>query len=314
MINPDSGVYRKHTDWALGPSDQILGRQQMALDISNAAVREHAFAKIAAILSAHDIDYIKWDHNRVLPVPDHAQAKGTHVLMGRLREAFPDVEIETCASGGGRLDLGILSHTQRAWLSDSNDALERLRMQHNAALFLPAAVTGSHVGPRVSHTSGRNLDIRFRAWVAASRHMGIEMDPRELTEGETAVLASVIAWWKTNRDWMMQADILRLDSADPAIIAEMHITADRSRFAAFIGKSATSAQILPRPIRLAELDPNASYRVELANRDDAVRLSRGNMALKDGPLTLSGRFLVSKGLTLPWSYPASLWVVEGSHL
>ena len=314
MINPDSGVYRKHPDWAFGPSDQILGRQQMALDMSNAAVREHAFAKISAILNAHDIDYIKWDHNRVLPVPDHAQAKGTHVLMGRLREAFPDVEIETCASGGGRLDLGILSHTQRAWLSDSNDALERLAMQHNAALFLPAAVTGSHVGPRVSHTSGRSLDIRFRAWVAASRHMGIEMDPRELTEDETEVLAKVIAWWKSNRHWMMQADILRLDSADPAIIAEMHISADRSRFAAFIGKSATSAQILPRPIRLADLDPNASYRVELANRDDTVRLSRGNMALKGGPLMLSGRFLVSKGLTLPWSYPASLWVIEGSRL
>ena len=234
--------------------------------------------------------------------------------MRRLRESFPEVEVETCASGGGRLDLGILSHTQRAWLSDSNDALERLSMQHNAALFLPAAVTGSHVGPRVSHTSGRSLDIRFRAWVAASRHMGIEMDPRELTEDETEVLAKVISWWKANRDWMMKADILRLDSADPAIIAEMHITADRSRFAAFIGKSATSAQILPRPIRLAELDPNASYRVELANRDAAVRLSRGSMALKDGPLALSGRFLVSKGLTLPWSYPASLWVIEGSRL
>ena len=93
----------------------------------------------------------------------------------------------------------------------------------------------------------------------------------------------------------------------------MHISSDRSRFVAFAGKSATSAQILPRPIRLADLDPNASYRVELANRDDAVRLSRGKMALKTGTLALSGRFLVSKGLTLTWSYPASLWVIEGSR-
>ncbi len=314
MINPDSDVYRKHPDWAFGPSDQIFGRQQMALDMSNEDVRKHAFAKVSEILRGHDISYIKWDHNRVLPVPDHAQAEGTLALMGQLREAFPDVEIETCASGGGRLDFGILSHTQRAWLSDSNDALERLAMQYNAALFLPAAVTGSHVGPRACHTSGRNLDIRFRAWVAASRHMGIEMDPRELTENETEVLTEVISWWKTNRDWMMQADILRLDSADPAIIAEMHVSADRSRFAAFVGKAATSAQILPRPLRLAELEPNASFRVELVNRDDAVRLSRGNVALKDGPLALSGRFLVSNGLTLPWSYPESLWVIEGRRL
>ena len=98
----------------------------------------------------------------------------------------------------------------------ANDALERLRIQHDAALFLPSVVTGSHVGPRKSHTSGRVLDISFRAWVAAQRHMGFEMDPRELTDREADVLREATSWWKANRDWMAGADILRLDSADPA--------------------------------------------------------------------------------------------------
>ena len=187
-------------------------------------------------------------------------------------------------------------------------------MQHNAALFLPAAITGSHVGPRRCHTSGRILDIRFRAWVAAQRHMGFEMDPRELTGEESTVLKEVTGWWKANRDWMMAADILRLDSADPAVLGEQQQARDGSRFVVFAGKAATSTQIAPRPLRVTRLDADATYRVTLANAGDAPRLSRGPVALKDGPVELSGRYLMHQGLTLPWSFPETMWVVEGERL
>ncbi|SMX40922.1 alpha-galactosidase [Maliponia aquimaris] len=314
MVNPDSDVYRAHPDWALGPADQVLGRQQMVLDMANTEVRDYLHDRIAAVLSAYAIDYIKWDHNRLLPSPDAAQTRGAYALLDRLRAGFPQVEIESCASGGGRIDTGILQRTQRVWLSDSNDALERLRIQHDAALFLPAAITGSHVGPRTCHTSGRVFDIRFRAWVAAQRHMGFEMDPRELTEDEARVLTEVTTWWKRNRDWMMDADILRLDSADPAVIAEQQLARDGGRFVVFAGKAASSAQIAPRPLCLTRLDPDARYRVELVNRADGPRLSRGAPALKDGPQTVSGRYLMQAGLTLPWSFPDTMWVVEGTRL
>ncbi|MEX0317393.1 MAG: alpha-galactosidase [Ruegeria sp.] len=315
MINPDSSIHRAHPEWALGGEDQILGRQQKALNMALSEVREFLYERMAAILSAHDIDYIKWDHNRVLPMPDAAQTRGSYALIDRLRADFPHVEIESCASGGGRIDFGILKRTQRVWLSDSNDALERLRIQHNAAIFLPMAVTGSHVGPRVCHTSGRVLDIRFRAWVAAQRHMGFEMDPRELTEDEAAVLRGVTTWWKANRDWLYSADILRLDSPDPAVIAEQQQTSDGSRFVVFAGKAATSAQIAPRPLRLTRLEAEALYRVELRRTAEAPpTLSRGNPVLKQQPVTLSGQYLMSYGLTLPWSFPQSMWVIEGEKL
>ncbi len=314
MINPDSDLHRAHPDWALGGEDQTLGRNQKVLDMANPEVRDFVYGRMAAILSAHDIDYIKWDHNRVLPMPDAAQTRGSYALLDRLREAFPKVEIESCASGGGRIDFGILARTHRVWLSDSNDALERLRMQHEAAMFLPAAITGSHVGPRHCHTSGRHLDIRFRAWVAAQRHMGFEMDPRELTEDEAQALKKVTDWWKTNRGWLLAADILRLDSADPAVLAEQQMARDAGRFVVFAGKAATSAQIAPRPLRLTRLDPGARYRIDLTNRADAPGLSRGAMALKDGPLTLTGSYLMHHGVTLPWSFPETMWVVEGVRL
>ena len=314
MINADSDTYRAHPDWALGPKDQIPGRQQMVLDMARADVRDYLFGRISTVLSSHDIDYVKWDHNRVLPYPDADQTRGTYDLLDRLRTAFPRVEIESCASGGGRIDFGILARTQRVWLSDSNDALERLRIQHDAALFLPMAVTGSHVGPRTCHTSGRVLDIRFRAWIAAQRHMGFEMDPRELTPDEAEVLRRVTAWWKANRDWRTAADILRLDSPDPAVIAEQQLARNRERFVVFAGQSATSAQIIPRPLRLTGLVPEALYRLDLVNRDEAERLSRGTSSLKQGPMTLSGAYLMSRGIDLPWSFPDRIWVIEGTRL
>ena len=135
MINQNSDTYRLHPEWVLGPKDQILGRQQMVLNMALPDVQSYLFDAIARILNTYDIDYIKWDHNRVLPFADAGQTRGTYALLDRLRQAFPKVEIESCAPGGGRIDFGILGRTHRVWLSDSNDALERLKMQHNAALF-----------------------------------------------------------------------------------------------------------------------------------------------------------------------------------
>ena len=314
MINEDSDIHRAHPDWVLGSEDQTLGRQQKALNMALPAVRDYLYDRMSAILRDHQIDYIKWDHNRVLPMPDASQTRGSYALIDHLRADFPHVEIESCASGGGRIDFGILQRTQRVWLSDSNDALERLRIQHDAALFLPLSVTGSHVGPRHCHTSGRHLDISFRAWVAAQRHMGFEMDPRELDETETAVLTEVTSWWKHNRNWMQKADILRLDSADPAVIAEQQLSREKDRFVVFAGKAATSSQIAPRPLRLTGLDPAAMYQIDLINRNTLHRLSRGTTALKSGALEVSGAYLMRHGVTLPWSFPDRMWVLEGQRL
>lgn len=312
MINENSNIFRAHPDWALGGEDQILGRQQMAMNMALPEVRDFLFERISNVLGDHDIDYVKWDHNRVLPMPDSAQTRGSYALLDRLRQAHPSVEIESCASGGGRIDFGILQRTHRVWLSDSNDAVERLKMQHNAALFLPMVVTGSHVGPRTCHTSGRTIDIRFRAWVAAQRHMGFEMDPRELSDDEVQVLAKVTAWWKENRDWMQGADILRLDSSDEAVIAEQHLAQSGGQFVVFAGKAETSSQISPRPLRLTRLSPHKNYTIELLNRGDAPALSRGDQAIKTETMTLSGAYLMSHGLTLPWSFPETMWVVKGT--
>lgn len=314
MVNPDSDLFRAHPDWMLGPANQVPGRNQMVLNLALPEVRDYLFSAIDAILREYQIDYIKWDHNRLLPVVDAAQTRGVWELLDRLRVAHPAVEIETCASGGGRIDAGILARTHRVWLSDSNDALERLRMQHDAALFLPSAITGSHVGPRKSHTSGRILPMAFRAWVAAQRHMGFEMDLRELSDEEAKTLQDITGWFKENRTWMMAGTIHRLPSADPSMVAEIQIAQGGERFVVFAGQAEATAQILPRPLRLAGLDPDARYRIALRNPKDAPPQSRGPNALKAGPLILTGKALMGQGVSLPVAWPATMWVVEGERL
>ena len=144
--------------------------------------------------------------------------------------------------------------------------------------------------------------------------MGFEMDPRELTDEEADVLKFVTRWWKSNRNWLSRADILRLDSADPAVLAEQHLAEDGTQFVLFAGKAETSAQIAPRPLRLTRLSPDVMYEVTLLNREDAMHLSRGTPALKDGSIKLSGAYLMTHGVTLPWNFPETMWVLEGRRL
>ncbi len=303
MVNADSDLFRAHPDWSLDTADQVTGRHQLVLDLGRAEVRDYLFDRLSALLTEYDIDYLKWDHNRLLPVLDAAQGRGMFDLLSRLRAAHPAVEIESCASGGGRIDYGILKQTCRVWLSDCIDAVERLRMQQTAALFLPSAVTGSHVGAFKSHTTGRSLPIAFRAWMAAQRHMGFEMDLRVLSPEDEAVLTRVTAGYKANRTWMMAGTIHPLDTHDPAITAEIQIAADGSRFVAFAGLGTMSRQILPKPLRLTGLEPDARDRVTLLNPEDKAPQSRGNTALKTVPLTLSGQALMAQGLMQPIGWP-----------
>ncbi len=314
MVNPDSDLARARPDWALGPRGQATGRNQLVLDLGRADVRDHLFGALDALLREYPIDYLKWDHNRLLPVVDSAQTDGIYALLDRLRAAHPRIEIESCASGGGRIDAGILARTQRVWLSDCIDAVERLRMQADAALFLPSCITGSHVGAAQSHTTGRVLPMAFRAWVAAGRHFGFEMDLRALTGAEADVLRFVTGWYKANRRWMMAGTIHRCDSPDPAVTAEVQVAADGQRFVLFAGVHAQTVQTLPRPLPLAGLDPRATYRVGLVNPGDVPKQSRGPVALKREPLVLTGAALMQAGLVLPVAWPGTMWVVEGERL
>ena len=311
MVSPDSDLFRSHPEWILGDISQTLGRAQYVLDISINEVQEYLFERIDSILNEYPIEYIKWDHNRVLPYPDASQTRALYSLLDRIRESHSGLEIETCSSGGGRIDYGILEHTQRVWLSDSNDALERLRIQHEALLWLPIHVTGSHVGPKVCHTSGRELPMSFRAWVSAQRHMGFEMDPKELSTEDKVILKSITQWWKKNREWMMSANILRLPCIDKTVIAEIQVNLQGDHFVVFAGQSSASELSSSVPLVLAGLDSKSMYNISVHNKKEIKSLGKSDEGLMNRNLMLSGQFLMTKGLQLPKMFPANMLVIEG---
>ena len=192
MVNPDSDLFREHPDWILSAGGRVPleHRHQQVLDLTRPEVLDHLFERVDAVLSAHDIRYVKWDHNRDLLEAGsgarggapavHEQTLAFYALLDRLRAAHPSVAWESCASGGGRIDLGVLERVQRVWASDMTDALARQQIQRWTTQLVAPEYVGAHVSAPTSHTTGRTLSLDFRCATALFGAFGIEWD---LTDG-----------------------------------------------------------------------------------------------------------------------------------
>lgn len=210
MVSPDSDLFRAHPDWALQSAGRPLrmGRQQLVLDIARTEVSDYLFTKLDTLLRENAITYLKWDMNRDLAHAEDAQGHmayrrqvpALYALLERVHAAHPHLEIESCASGGGRMDLGVLRHTQRFWTSDNNDALSRVAIQSGAARLFPLETLGAHVGPAPAHSTGRSQSMDFRCAVALFGHMGVEADVRKLSHTDQAKLSRWIGIYKAWRN------------------------------------------------------------------------------------------------------------------
>ncbi len=313
MVSPDSDLYRAHPDWCLHfeGRDRPTMRGQLALDLSRAEVREYLIERLDALLRENAIAYLKWDHNRDLfPTAGKAlwQSLGFNHVLDRLRAAHPHVEIESCASGGGRIDFGVLSRVHRVWPSDNNDAIERLRIMRAWSQFMPLEVLGSHVGPSPNPITGRRLDMDFRAKVALFGHMGVEADPARMSDAERECLAAHIALYKAWRGVLHEGTLWRLAHPDPNV-SGMMVTHGHKALAV-AAQTAFSPVFDAAPVRLAGLEPEARYRVTLPEPwpGKARRYLANADQWREG-LTLSGTTLMTQGLALPLTHPETAWLI-----
>jgi alpha-galactosidase len=297
MANADSKLLRAHPDWTLHAPGraQPLGRRQYVLDLTRPEVADDIFAQLDTLLRDHPIGYLKWDMNRDLThamsagrPAAHRQTLATYALIDRLRAAHPAVEIESCASGGGRADFEILRRAERIWTSDCNDPFDRQRIQRGFSVFFPPEVMGAHVGAAASHTTGRRSSLTMRAMTALFGHMGIEADVRDFSEVDRRRLAEAIALHKRLRPLLHQGRTLRLELADPAAVAFIVVGEDEA--AVSLAQLDTPAQALPSPLRLPGLVAEARYRVTLLNP---------SRRLAGTPVTTRGALLARIGLPAP---------------
>ena len=266
MVNPDSDLFRAHPDWTLAIDGRpgITARNQLVLDMRRDDVRDYLFDRIAMLLGDLPISYLKWDHNRDLVAAGRKsafrqQVLGSYALIDRLRAAFPAVEIEACAGGGGRIDAGIAQRTHRFWTSDNIDAVSRLSIQRGFLQFFPPELMGAHVGASPAHATGRKQSMDFRAGVALPGHFGVELDVRQLAERDRDRLRHWIDMYKRHRD-QLHGGRVWLGEAGDGLVWQAH--GDRDRLLLLLYRSTPQSWRHPPKVKLAMLDPAKNYRVD----------------------------------------------------
>ncbi|MEO3944751.1 alpha-galactosidase [Gorillibacterium sp. CAU 1737] len=278
MISPESELYRAHPDWCLHVEGRrrTEARTQLVLDLSRKEIEDYLFDTLSGIFGSIPLSYVKWDMNRSLTEIGSADAPaerqgeiahrymlGVYSLMERITTAFPHILFESCSSGGGRFDPGMLYYMPQAWASDDTDSVERLKIQYGTSLIYPVSSIGAHVSAVPNHQVGRFTPLSMRGDVAMSGNFGYELDLTRFTEEERIEVKRQIALYKDIRSIIQQGELYRLKSPfEHKETAWMFVSEDKTEAIAFYFK------VLAEPfgpqinLRFRGLDPEKNYEVE----------------------------------------------------
>lgn len=322
MVNPKSELAEKHPDWIVRPPKREAPetRKQWLLDLSNPAVQDFVFEVFDNTMKLSDkIDYIKWDANRnannvgsaYLPADEQSRfwidyAQGFYRVMERIRAKYPDVLIQACASGGGRVEYGALKYFDEFWTSDNTEALSRARIQYGTSLFYPAVAMGSHVSAVPNHQTGNVTPIKFRFDMACAGRLGMELQPKQMTDAEKAFARRAIASYKEYRDIVMQGDLYRIGTPydESGCYGVLYVSKDKRQAVLFAYSLRYQGRSLIPKFRLDGLDPKAGYAVRELNVDKPRFWFDGK--------TLSGELLMNAGINphLSKIYDSAVFILK----
>jgi len=308
MVSLDSDLAREHPGWVFdaGHGPGLPSRHQHVLDLGHEEAYTLVRDRVSALVERLGVDYLKWDHNRYLTDAGHGPAGTPGVrrqtlqvyrMLDELRARHPGLEVESCSSGGGRADLGILERTDRVWDSDCNDPHDRVDVQRWTTLLLPPELQGAHVGAPRAHTTQRVAPLETRAATALWGHLGLELDLTLLDDDELADLRRWVEAHKALRPLLHSGVTVHADT-QPEVRLEGVVAHDGS-------EAVFQYVMLDRPtvwpparVRLPGLDPERIYRVEELVVTATVPAGRRPPWLDDG-VTLPGRVLAEHGLEAP---------------
>ena len=314
MTNTTSELYEKHPDWVVkAPKrDAVLGRggTQLVLDLSNPKVQDYAFSIVDNLLSKYpEIVYIKWDANmgimnhgsQYLSMTDQshlyiAYHQGLRKVVDRIRAKYKDVVIQCCASGGGRANWGMLRDFDEFWVSDNTDAFQRIYMQYGTSYFFPAIAMACHISAVPNHTVFRTTSLKYRIDVAMSGRLGMEIQPKNMTDEEKALCKKAISQYKEIRPVVQMGDLYRLVSPydNEGLASLMYVSEAKDKAVFYWWKMANFYNVhLPR-VKMAGLDANRIYKVRELNAIDLKPLYCEGKAY-------TGKYLMDHGLEMPYT-------------
>ena len=275
MVNKDSDLYRSHPDWIIQTPGRHAshGRKQYVLDFSRKEVVDHIYEMVAALLREAKISYIKWDMNRYITECFsqayeanrqgeifHRYILGVYELYDRLNREFPQILFESCASGGGRFDPGLLYYAPQCWTSDDSDGLERQKIQYGTSYVYPISSMGAHVSITPNHQLNRITPLKTRGYVAAFGAFGYELDLARLTPEEREIVREQIRFVKKYRKLIHTGTFYRLLSPfEGNFTAWMVVSQDRRQAIVAYFKTLNDVNREYRRLRLKGLDQSLIY-------------------------------------------------------
>jgi alpha-galactosidase len=310
MVNPDSDLYRAHPDWILAAGHRVppLQRHQLVLDLTRPEVAGYLLERISRLLAEYEISYVKWDCNRDIidagggarggAPAAHDQALAVYALLDELRIRHPDVEWESCAAGGGRVDLAILERVERVWTSDMTDALARQSIQRWTGQLVPPEYLGAHVSASFSHQTGRYMPMSLRGGTALFAHFGIEADITAASAEDVAELAAWIRLYKRHRALIHSGRVVRLDTPDDTAWMHGVVAPDQSAALMSYVQLDEPRNDQPVSLRVPGLDPRRRYQV--SDVTPGMRRPRRSGLGEPGPpgVQVSGAALAEIGLAI----------------
>jgi alpha-galactosidase len=312
MVSPDSGLYRAHPDWILATGQRVppLQRHQLVLDLTRPEVSGYLLERISKLLSEYEISYVKWDCNRDLvdagsgtrsgAPAAHDQALAVYALLDELRLRYPEVEWESCAAGGGRVDLAMLERADRVWTSDMTDALARQPIQRWTGQLVPPEYLGAHVSAPFSHQTGRYMPLSLRCATALFGHLGIEWDITQASSTELAELTGWIRLYKQHRTLLHSGRVIRVDTPDDTAWMQGVVAADRSAAIMSYAQLDEPRSDQPAALRVPGLDLVRRYRVTDVTPGERLPRRSGLAEKARIPsVEVSGAALAQIGLAIP---------------
>ncbi len=311
--NTKSELYEKHPDWMLQTQGRELklgrGGTQLVLDMTNPKVQDFVFNIVDDMLTKYpEIAYIKWDANASIQncgskylAMDKQQNlyvdyhRGLVKVMERIRAKYPDVVIQDCASGGGRANYGLLPYFDEFWTSDNNDALQRVYIQWGTSYFFPSNAMAQHIAGSPYHMTGRVMPIKFRCDVAMSGRLGMELQPRNMTDEERAQCTTAINDYKNMRQTIQLGNLYRLVSPydREGYASLMYVDDARQNVVLFAYKTENFLNMTMPRLQLDGLDASATYVFHERN------VKHGDKASSLDGKTFTGDFLMQVGVEMP---------------
>lgn len=292
MVNPDSDLYRSHPEWTYHYPHRKANelRHQLVLNMTRKDVQQYVFAVLDELLTDYNIKYIKWDMNRPFSetgaenlenpkMYSYLHTKAVYDIVDRLKEKHPDVAIESCASGGGRCDLGALSHFDQAWTSDNTDAIDRMTIQKGYSLLRPVKTMRAWVTDIAGINKPCSLDFRFNIAMQGALSLGGNLLKYSKEDLETC--KKYISLYKDIRDLVQFGNLYRLlDAEEDEVLMNQYVSDDKTKSVAFLASRGTRFYKKRMPLIFDGLDENKVYKV----------------TIKDKTYVKSGAFLMNAGI------------------